>query len=337
MTWPTTSWPTGPVPAGVALDPLLDELFDENGPLALTYAAVVIHHGRLIAERYAGAIEHFDRPAEQVTAETKLLSWSMAKSMLHAVIGMLVGDGVLELDARAEVPGWQDPSDPRHPITLEQLLCMRDGLDFLEDYVDAGRSDVIEMLFGSGRADVAGFAADRQLVAAPDTRFNYSSGTSNIISGIVARALGPGEPYNRFLTERLFAPIGMSSAVARFDETGTWIASSYVHCTARDFARFGYLYLRDGLWGERQVLPKGWVEHGRRIRSSSPLDGTFYGAHWWIVGDAFDSFRASGYEGQSILIVPPLDLVVVRLGKTEADRGPNLTAWRRRVIEAFAK
>jgi CubicO group peptidase (beta-lactamase class C family) len=156
------------------------------------------------------------------------------------------------------------------------------------------------------------------------------------MSGIVARVLGPGDPYNKFVTDRLFTPIGMQSAVARFDAAGTWIASSFVHCTARDFARFGYLYLRDGMWDGRRVLPEGWVDHGRRVRSSDDVDGTFYGAHWWVVGDEFGSFRASGYEGQSILIVPALDLVVVRLGKTDAAHYPDLAAWRRRVVEAFA-
>jgi CubicO group peptidase (beta-lactamase class C family) len=324
------------VPGGVVLEPLLDELFDNDGPLALTYASVVIHRGQLVAERYANAIEHFDREPEPVTATTQLLSWSMAKSMLHAVVGMLVAEGRLDLAAPAAVPGWEDAADPRSAITLEHLLCMRDGLDFLEDYVDASRSDVIDMLFAKGTADVAAFAADRGVVAPPDTRFNYSSGTSNIVSGIVARLVGPGDPYRRFLHERLFAPIGMDSAVARFDDAGTWIASSYVHCTAHDFARFGYLYLRDGMWDGQRVLPEGWVDHARRIRSSDEVEGTHYGAHWWVVGDEFGSFRASGYDGQSILIVPALDLIVVRLGKTDAARYPLLTAWRRRVVEAFA-
>ena len=146
-----------------------------------------------MAERYQGALEHFDRPPTPVTAETPLLSWSMAKSVLHAAVGLLVGDRRLDLDAPAEVPEWADPGDPRHAITLRQLLAMRDGLDFVEDYVDGGVSDVIEMLFGRGQADMAHFAADRPLAAPPGTRFNYSSGTSNIVSGVVARTVGPGE------------------------------------------------------------------------------------------------------------------------------------------------
>ena len=291
LPWPTNEWPRGDPPVDV--EPLLDELFDNDGPLATTYAAVIVHRGRLIAERYAGELSHLDRSPEPVTADTRLLSWSMAKSFLHALVGMLVGDGVLDTAQPALVPGWED--DRRH-ITLEQLLCMRDGLDFLEDYVDSTRSDVIEMLFGEGAADTAAFAADRPLAAAPGERFNYSSGTSNIVSGIVARAVGAGEPYQRFLETRLFEPLGLD-ATATFDLAGTWIASSYVYCRAQDFARFGYLYLRDGVWEGQRLLPEGWVDHGRRVRSFDPDGPVYYGAHWWVMGDEFGSFRAAGTRG----------------------------------------
>ncbi len=334
--WPTDDWPEGAVPKGVELAPLLDEVFDDDGPLSVTFAVLVVHRGKVVAERYHGALEHFDRDPTPVTAETPLLSWSMAKSMLHAVIGLLVGDGRLDLDAPADVPEWADPEDPRHAITLRQLLAMRDGLAFVEDYEDDRVSDVIEMLFGDGRADMAHFAADRPLAAAPGTRFNYSSGTSNIISGIVARLLGPGEPYARFLHGRLFGPLGLRSADPEFDEAGTWAASSYVRATARDYARFGLLYLRDGVWEGTRVLPAGWVDSARTWVSEDPEDGNPFGAHWWgVAGDTLGTFRASGYEGQSITICPPLDLVVVRLGKTPLAREPNLVPWRVAMVDAF--
>ena len=335
--WPTEEWPTGEVSRGVDLDPLLDEVFDDGGPLARSFAVLVVHGGRLVAERYQGALEHFDRPPTPVTAETTLLSWSMAKSMLHAVVGMLVADGQLALDAPAAVPEWADPGDPRHAITLRQLLAMRDGLDFAEDYVDGEVSDTIEMLFGDGQADMAHFAADRPLVAPPGTRFNYSSGTSNIISGIVARAVGPGESYARFLHGRLFGPLGMTSADPEFDEAGTWVASSSLYATARDYARFGLLYLRDGVWDGVRLLPAGWVDYGRTWVSEDPDDASPYGAHWWgVAGDTLGTFRASGYEGQSITLCPALDLMVVRLGKTPHEREPNLIPWRAAMVRAFA-
>lgn len=335
--WPTEEWPTGEVSRGVDLDPLLDEVFDDGGLLARSFAVLVVHGGRLVAERYQGALEHFDRPPTPVTAETTLLSWSMAKSMLHAVVGMLVADGQLALDAPAAVPEWADPGDPRHAITLRQLLAMRDGLDFAEDYVDGELSDTIEMLFGAGQADMAHFAADRPLVAPPGTRFNYSSGTSNIISGIVARAVGPGESYARFLHGRLFGPLGMTSADPEFDEAGTWVASSSMYATARDYARFGLLYLRDGVWDGVRLLPAGWVDYGRTWVSEDPDDASPYGAHWWgVAGDTLGTFRASGYEGQSITLCPALDLMVVRLGKTPHEREPNLIPWRAAMVRAFA-
>ena len=333
LPWPTADWPTGPVPAAVDLDPLLDEVMEQRGPLARTRAAVVVHRGRLVAERYAGETDAWGDEPKPIGSSTPLISWSMAKSMLHAVVGMLVGEERLDPDAPAPVPQWGS-GDPRAAITLQQLLEMRDGLDFAEDYDDAGASHVIEMLFGSGIADTAAFAAGRPLAHEPGTVFNYSSGTTNIVSGIVRRTLGGEHAYRRFLTERLFDPIGMSSADPRFDEAGTWIASSYVWATARDMARFGYLYLRGGEWDGQRIVPEGWVDHGRRARSQDP-DGRFYGAHWWVVGDDLGTFWANGYEGQSILVCPGLDLIVVRLGKSSAEQYPALTDWRARLVDAF--
>ncbi|MEY2399467.1 MAG: hypothetical protein QOJ00_2641 [Actinomycetota bacterium] len=334
--WPTIDWPRGGVAAGVALDALLDELFDASGPCATTFAAVIVHRGRLVAERYASTIEHFDRADEPINATTPLLSWSMAKSMLHALVGMLVDEGRLALDEPLGVPLWSGDDDRRRVITLEHLLDMRDGLDFVEDYVDGERSDVINMLFGEGKADVATFAADRPLAAPPGKRFNYSSGTTNIVSGAVARLVGAGDAYRRFLEARLFAPIGMRSATATFDDAGTWIASSYVYATAQDFARFGYLYLRDGVWDGKRLLPQGWVDHARRIRSYDEENDNYYGAHWWAGGDRYGTFRCVGYDGQRIVVVPALDLIVVRLGKTPAEHYDDLRRWTERVIDAFA-
>jgi len=212
---------------------------------------------------------------------------------------------------------------------------MRDGLDFAEDYVDADRSDVIHMLFGTGKGDVAAFAADRPLAAPPGERFNYSSGTSNIVSGVVARSVGAGKPYEAFVADRLFGPLGMVSAVPGLDAAGTWVASSYLHATARDYARFGLLYLRDGTWGDRRLLPAGWVDAARRPRSVD-ADGSGYGTHWWLVDDGRGTFAALGHEGQSITVCPALDAVVVRLGKTPTEHGPDLERWRAAVLDALA-
>jgi CubicO group peptidase (beta-lactamase class C family) len=333
--FPTQAWPTGEVPDGVALGPLLDEVMDPEGPMARTRAVAVVHRGRLVAERYGDRTDVWGEvTGEPVTADTPLISWSMAKSMLHAVVGMLVGEGRLSLDAPAGVPEW-GAGDPRSEITLEQLLTMRDGLDFVEDYDDAGISHVIEMLFGAGAADTAGFTAARPLAHEPGTVFNYSSGTSNVVSGIVRRTLGGEAAYRSFLRNRLFGPLGMSSADPRFDDAGTWIASSYVWATAQDMARFGLLYMRDGVWDGERLLPEGWVDHGRRPRSVDPEEDRLYGAHWWATGDDLGTFWANGYEGQSIMICPALDLIAVRLGKTDKARYPALARWRAEVADAF--
>ena len=328
--WPTDAWPTGAPPS--ALKPLLDEMFDDTDTYGATYAVVVVQGGRLLAERYGGAIRVWDAPDEPVDDATPLLSWSMAKSVLHAAIGVAVGDGALHIDAPAPVPAWRD--DERAAIALDHLLQMRDGLAWCEDYVDADISDVIDMLFGTGRDDVAAYAEARPLAHEPGTHFNYSSGTSNVVSAILGRTVGDSRA---FLRERLFEPLGMRSADPRVDDAGTFVGSSYVYATARDWARFGTLYLRDGVWAGRRLLPAGWVDHARTVRSVDPEDGDLYGAHWWIDpwGTELGAFRASGYEGQTVTVCPALDAVVVRLGKTPEEQKETLPPWRRRVLEAL--
>ncbi len=319
-----------------SLDALLDAAFDDGGELRTTSAVVVLHRGRVVAERYAGALEHWDRPAEPIGPDTLLLSWSVAKSVLHAVVGLLVGDGRLDLAAPAAVPQWTASGDPRAAITVADLLGMRDGLDFRENYVDGAASDVIEMLFGAGQDDVAAFAADRPLAAPPGERFSYSSGTTNVLSGVVARLLGPGEPYEAYVRERLLDPLGITRADLRFDAAGTWIASSYLYLTARDFARFGALYLHDGrLPDGRGLLPDGWVRDAVQPRSVDAEDGQRYGLHWWVDDAPDGTFSARGYEGQRISVCPARDVVVVRLGKTPAERNEPLRRWVAQVVECF--
>lgn len=332
--WPTSAWPTGgDLPT--AATALIDEMFDDKGRFEETFAVLVVAGGELAYERYAGELEHWDALSERIDHDTPLLSWSMAKSVLHAAVGIAVGEGLLALDGPAPVPEWASADDRRREITLEHLLAMRDGLDFNEDYVDGQTSHVIEMLFGSGEGDIAGFAASRPLQAEPGTRFNYSSGTSNIVARLLGDALGGERATRTFLQERLFSPIGMPHADPRFDEAGTFVGSSYLYAPAREFAKFGLLYLRDGVWDGTRILPEGWVDHARRQRSWDPVDGG-YGAHWWTTGDDHGTFRASGYHGQAIVICPALDVLVLRFGRTDAVHGEHLVAWRRGMVEALA-
>jgi CubicO group peptidase (beta-lactamase class C family) len=328
--WPTLAWATGEQLTGDpgALADLLDPVFSvpSTPELGRSLAFVAVQGGRIVAERYGPGVASTDR----------LISWSTAKSMTHAALGSLVLDGALDPAGPAAVAEWTSAGDPRAAITVDDLLAMRSGLRFVEDYVDDTTSDCLEMLWGSGADDVAHYAADLPLEHPVGEVFNYSSGTTNILSRLVGDHAGGGrEATEAFLQERLFGPIGMTSAEPRFDAAGTWVGSSYVFATARDFARFGLLYLRDGMWDGRRLLPEGWVDSARTIRSVDPEDGEYYGHHWWVRGDDVGTFWAAGYEGQMISCVPALDLVVVRLGKTPSDLRAHRERFWADVLDCF--
>jgi CubicO group peptidase (beta-lactamase class C family) len=326
--WPTREWPVGEPARGVdraRLERSLARAFaaDAAGRLGETHAVVIVQGGVLVAERYGAGIG----PADT------LPSWSIAKSILHALLGVVVREHRFDVHARADVPEWAEPADPRHAITADQLLRMSSGLGYLEDYEDE-HSDVREMLFGAGRADMAHFAAARPLAAPPDTTFSYTSGQSLILARILGGVVGGGsEECRAFMRRELFDPIGMTSAKPRFDGAGTFIGSSYVFATARDFARFGLLYLRDGRWDGRAILPSGWVDYARTPTPTAPLRD--YGAHFWLSPGDLGTFSANGFEGQRILIVPGLDLVLVRLGRTPATMALALQGWLAEVVDAF--
>ncbi|HMR95667.1 MAG TPA: serine hydrolase [Microthrixaceae bacterium] len=327
--WPTGSWPEGPQLSGDPdrLAAILDPVFatEETPELARSLAFVAVQGGRVVAERYGPG----------VGPDSTLISWSMAKSVTHALVGILAGDGLLDPDAPAAVPEWSDPGDPRHPITVADMLAMRSGLAFVEDYLDDSVSDCLEMLWGSGADDTARYAASRPLEHPIGTVFSYSSGTTNILSRLIGSVAGRDVPS--LLRERLLDPLGMSSATAQCDASGTWVGSSYLFATARDFARFGLLYLRDGVWDGERLLPEGWVDSARTLRSIDDENGWGYGHHWWIrVGDDRGTFWANGYEGQMICCVPALDLVVVRLGKTPSTLRPHLERFFFDVVDCFA-
>ncbi len=323
--WPTEEWPTGPLPAhadAALIAAALNEAFAARAPSELgeTHALLIVQGGRLLAERYA------DGFGPDLTCP----SWSMAKSLTQALVGLAVADGVIDIAARADVPQWQASGDPRAAITLDHLLRMSSGLAFVEDYSPDHPSDVIEMLFGKGRDDVAGFAASFPLAHQPGSFFAYSSGSTNIVSACLARALGAkGLAVEAFMRERLFAPLGMAGAKPRFDEAGTFIGSSFCSATPRDFARFGLLYQRGGVWEGRQLLPASWIDYARTPTFQQPsgeIDGP-YGAHWWLDLAGPGTFSANGYDGQYIVICPDRDLIVVRHGRTRVANQPALKAW----------
>jgi CubicO group peptidase (beta-lactamase class C family) len=246
---------------------------------------------------------------------------------------VLVGEGKLRLDAPAPVPEWQAPDDPRRAITLDALLRMSSGLAFAEIYDDSGYSDTIEMLFGSGQEDVAGYAAARPLIAEPEQVWSYSSGTSNIVSRITHDALGlRGDDYVARLRAGLLDRIGMRSTKPRLDAQGVWIASSFAFSTARDFARFGLLCLRDGIWEDERLLPAGWIDYAR---TPTPRSGGEYGAHFWLATNGSGIFSANGFRSQYTLMVPARDLVVVRLGDSEVEHKRALLLALDRLVRAY--
>lgn len=319
-------WPMGdlltedPLPATVdqeALSAALDKVFSEpdSARLRWTRAVAVVYDGRLIAERYAAGF----------SKDTPLISWSMAKSHTSALIGILVGQGRFSVAQPAPVPEWQGADDPRRAITIDQLLRMSPGLRWYEAYAEHPVSDVNKMLFL--KPDMAAFAASMPLQHPPDTVMEYSTGTTAILNRIIRHTIGNQEEYWAFPRKALFNPIGMRSAVLEPDASGTYSGGSYLYANARDFARFGLLYLNDGMWNGERVLPEGWVQY-TTTPSSTAKDGD-YGAQFWLNKSAprdpakrmypqlpEDAFFCDGYQGQVIAIIPSAKLVIVRLGMT---------------------
>ena len=321
------------------VDETLDALFGDRGdPSGISLAMVVVHRGRVVRERYGRQPATMFGPGGPVDRDTTLISWSMAKSITHALVGILVKEGRIDLDAPVNIAEWSDSA--RASITMSDLLRMRDGLDFVEDYVvdETGdtRSDVITMLFGDGASDVARYARARPSLRAPGSFWSYSSGTTNIICSLLGELVGGPDEMSSFIRDRLFAPLGMTSAVPRFDEAGTFIGSSYVYATAPDFARFGYLYLRGGRWGDRSILSDSWVSTARDMHATSSENGHGYSWHWWNWNSRPETMAALGYEGQRLIIDPARDLVVVHLGKWSAETQPELDRRLTSVVESFA-
>ncbi len=315
------AWPLGSAAPDLTsqYDDLLDAAFAEDNPVEPknTKAIVIIHDGKLVAERYA----------DGVTIETPLIGWSMAKSVTAFLVGLLVEDGALLPKAAANVPQWQvDADDPRGAITLDQLLRMSSALEFNETYEVA--TDVTQML--SNEADTAAFAASKPLLGPPDSIWSYSSGTTNIVSGIVRRTVGDTlQDYYTFSQERLFRPLGIRTATYEADRSGNFIGSSYLYASARDWARLGQFSLQNGVWNGQRLLPENWITYLITPTPSSP--GNEYGAHVWLNRNPNDPSKSrlfptlpedmyyfGGYQGQMVVVIPSEDLIITRFGFTPA-------------------
>jgi CubicO group peptidase (beta-lactamase class C family) len=330
IAWPDGNLVSSEVPSGIdkaALNKVMDDFFVEKNPEAPvnTRAVVVLRDGQIIAEKYAMGFD----------AKTPQMGWSMTKSITNAMVGILVKQGKLNVDAPAPIEAWEH--DDRSKITLNDLMHASSGLKWSEVY--SRPSDATEMLFRSG--DIGLFVLSKKAGVEPNQKFQYSSGTTNLIQWIMRQQLGD-EQYHRLPYDKLFNKIGMTSALIEVDPTGTFVGSSFGYATARDWARFGLLYLNDGVWNGERILPEGWVKY-----TATPADATErgeYGAQWWLNAGAkgnpenriypaipTDAFWADGFEGQTVMVIPSKKLIVVRLGLSQ-EAEPDLNKFVADVI-----
>jgi CubicO group peptidase (beta-lactamase class C family) len=318
---PEALWPEGErvdLDAGegidrAALDAAVAAAFAEPDPAhpRNTRALVVVHRGRIVAERYAPG---FDKTMP-------LIGWSVTKGAMNALIGLRVMDGKLAVTDRALLPAWRGDGDRRRDISLDDLLRMSSGLAFDESYNDP-LGDVTEMLFV--KDDMAKFAASKPLIHAPGSTWAYSSGTSVLLAAVLSETFASEDDYLRYPRQRLFGPLGMRSAVLETDASGTFVGSSLLYASARDYARLGLLFLNDGVWRGERLLPEGWIAY--TLTPTRTLDES-YGAQMWLklpesagYGEPpmpDDAFYFLGHDEQIVAVVPSRNLVIVRLGLTQ--------------------
>ena len=302
------------------LAPIAQALVDDHAYNGTPFAFVVLHEGKVVAERYR----------EGLSARTRLLSWSMAKSFTNALAGIMYGDGLVDIFAPTGIPEWQ--GDARAAITLNDLMQMQSGLEWNEDY--GNRSDVNLMLHRE--KDMGLYAIEKPLEHEPGTFWYYSSGSTNIVMRYLRGKFASDAEFLRYYRERLFTPLGIHNPVFEPDMSGTPVGSSYLYITAREFASFGQLYLDDGVFQGQRILPEGWVEYSVTPASASN-DG--YGSFFWLNKDKFwpdipaDMFNCQGHDGQEVFIIPSKDLVVVVLGYSpKPDRVVDWNALVRDII-----
>lgn len=293
-------------PEAAGMDPEQLALAEDYAfaPELHTQAVVVVRHGEIVHERYADGADE----------DSWAASWSMAKSFSSALVGIALDEGLIpsvDEPMTTYIPEWAGTE--RASMTLRHVLQMSSGLAWNEDYdPTAGPSDIVSMVVGA--ADQLEYATTREPEVAPGTRWAYSSGDSMLLSTVLQQATG--RSAGEYAQEKLFDPIGMGPVDWWTDAEGHTLTYCCIDTTSRSFARFGLLYLHDGAWGDRQVVPEAWVEE-----SLTPVaDQERYGYQWWlgfaddVEGIPDDAFRAQGLDGQWIYVVPSLDLVVVRNG-----------------------
>ena len=276
-----------------------------NAPVQRTRTVLIAHKNHIIAEKYTDGF----------TKDTPILGWSMTKSVLATLYGILEFEGKIDLNQPAPIASWQD--DERKNITLNHLLRMQSGLTWEEDY--GGISDVTRMLFLD--ADMTLAQETKEALAKPTEIWKYSSGTSNLLSGILRDQFNTHQEYLDFPYKALVDRIGMHSMLIEADMEGNYVGSSYGWSNTRDWAKFGLLYLNNGNWNGDQLFNAQWVDY---VTTPTMHSDSIYGAHFWLnAGGVYpdvpkDLYSANGYQGQYVFMIPSKDLVVVRTGLAES-------------------
>ncbi len=304
----TIAWPMGDLIPDIGtginqqeLDIIADSLIVEGSYGGSAYALMVVHKGIPVTEKYK---KRFDK-------ETKFLSWSMAKSITNAMIGIMSKQEIVDISDTAGLKEWTE--DERSAITLNNLMQMQSGLHWNEDY--GNRSDVTVMLHEA--YDFANFTYSQELDYKPGSHWYYSSGTTNIVNYILRKKFSSDADYYAFPHKELFYRIGITDAVFETDPSGTLVGSSYLYMNTRDYARFALLYQQDGVFCGDTILPAGWVDYSRAEADASNGE---YGSFFWLNrAGAYpsapeDMYLCVGHDGQRVFILPSQELIVVVLG-----------------------
>jgi CubicO group peptidase (beta-lactamase class C family) len=324
----TIAWPAGDkladrIPSGInmkILNAAIANSFADTAGTKGTFGVAVAYKNQLVAEQYR----------EGFSKKNKFLSWSMAKSFTHALVGIMVKKGMLDINKPLGFEQWKN--DGRKDITLQHLMHMNAGQKWNESY--GNLSDVTLMLHKS--TDMGLFAIENPLEAKPDSSWVYNSGATNIVNYAMRQKFKSAADYYAFPRTELFNPMGMRSAIFETDATGTFVGSSYIYCTMRDYVRFGLLYLNNGNWLGNQLLPLNWVSNARTEANGSKGE---YGSLFWLnlsneyPGVPSDLFMCRGHDGQYIYIIPSLQLVVVRTGFSKKGTF-NLQAFLASIVKA---
>ena len=266
-----------------------------------TRAVLVLYKDQIIAEKYS----------EGFTKDSRILGWSMTKSIMSTVFGILEHQQKINIQDKAPVESWQN--DARKEITIHNLLQMNSGLEWDENYNEI--SDATKMLFLE--RDMTKVQEEKPLIGKPNETWNYSSGTSNLLSGILRDQFNNHQSYLDFWYTNLIDKIGMNSMILESDLAGNYVASSYAWATARDWGKFGLLYLHNGAWNGEELFTKEWVDY---VTTPTPTSNGSYGAQFWLNTEkqlkdvSQNMYFADGYQGQGVYILPDEDLVIVRFG-----------------------